>query len=100
MATKPQLAVGLDVGSSRTRVVACAVEDGHLRYLSHGLAPSGGWNKGRIVDGQAVADSIAAALADAERDAGITIESATIGIGGAGVQGAQGFQGVQGAQGF
>jgi len=71
-------------------VVACAVEDGHLRYLSHGLAPSGGWNKGRIVDGQAVADSIAAALADAERDAGITIESATIGIGGAGVQGAQG----------
>src|SRR4051812_8007126 len=86
---KPQLAVGLDAGSSRTRCVICALEGDHLRYLGHGLSVSAGWAKGRIIDQDAVADSLRAAITDAERGARVTVESATLGIGGAHVHGAQ-----------
>ncbi len=68
---QPPLAVGVDVGASRTRVVVCLLEDGGLRYLSHGLAPGAGWAKGRVIGQGSVAESIHAAVVDAERGAGI-----------------------------
>lgn len=83
------LAVGLDAGNSRTRCVVCALENGGLRYLAHGLAPSVGWSKGRIVDQVAAAESIRAAVTDAERGAHVAIESITLGTGGMEVRGAQ-----------
>ena len=58
MSSKKQLAVGLDVGSGRTRCVICAIENGGIRYLSHGLAPAAGWVKGRMSDPVAVAESL------------------------------------------
>ena len=42
MPGKTQLAVGLDVGSSRTRAVICALDGDHIRCLSYGLAVSAG----------------------------------------------------------
>ena len=90
MPTKPlQLAVGLDAGSSRTRCVICAIQGSEIRYLGHGLATSAGWTKGRITDQVAVAESLRAAVADAERGAQVSVESLTLGIGGADIQGAQ-----------
>ena len=89
MATKIQTCVGLDAGSSRTRCVVCALEGDRIRYLSHGLATSAGWHKGRVVDQGAVAESLRAAMIDAERGAGIGVESITLGIGGMHVHGAQ-----------
>lgn len=90
MAGKQQLAVGLDVGSSRTRCVICALQGDRLRCLSYGLAVSSGWTKGRITDQDAVAESIRAAVADAERGAKVSVEAATLGIGGRSIHGAQG----------
>ncbi|HEV2202531.1 MAG TPA: cell division protein FtsA [Bryobacteraceae bacterium] len=87
--TQLQLAVGLDVGAHRARAVVCALENGALRYLSHGLAPAAGWSKGRIVDQGAVAESIHAAVVDAERGAGVPVDAATLGVGGMEVRGAQ-----------
>jgi cell division protein FtsA len=84
-----QLAVGVDAGAHRTRAVVCLLENGALRYLSHGLAPSAGWSKGRIIDQGAVADSIHAAVVDAERGAGLPVDAATVGIGGMEVRGGQ-----------
>jgi cell division protein FtsA len=89
MATKMQLAVGLDAGSSRTRCVVCELNGDEIRYLSHGLAVSSGWAKGRVSDQAALAESIRAAVADAEHGAGVPIGSVTVGIGGAGIGGAQ-----------
>jgi cell division protein FtsA len=89
MAVKPQLAVGLDVGSSRTRCVVCLLEGDHLRCLSYGLSASAGWTKGRITDQEAVAHSIREAVLDAERGSGVTVEAVTMGIGGSSVRGAQ-----------
>lgn len=89
MASKTQLAVGLDVGSSRTRCVICLLEGEHLRCLSYGLSVSAGWAKGAITDQEAVAHSVREAVEDAERGAGVTVESVTLGIGGPSVRGAQ-----------
>ncbi|MGH9559080.1 MAG: cell division protein FtsA [Bryobacteraceae bacterium] len=89
MSAKTQLAVGLDAGSSRTRCVICALEGGQIRYVSHGLAESAGWAKGRVTDQEAVAESIRAAVIDAERGARVSVESATVGIGGMGISGLQ-----------
>jgi len=89
MSTKVQLAVGLDAGSARTRCVIGVIENGGIRYLAHGLAPSAGWSKGRMSDPVAVAESIHAAVTDAERGAQVAVDSVTVGIGGMEVRGAQ-----------
>lgn len=88
MTSKPQLAVGVDAGSSRTRCVIGVIENGGIRYLSHGLAPSAGWSKGRIVDQVAISESIRAAVTDAERGAQVSVEAITLGVGGMDVRGA------------
>jgi cell division protein FtsA len=90
MATKPVLGVGLDIGGLRTRMTVCLVENGQIRYLSAAEGESRGWVKGRIADQQAVADSIVAVLREAEARAGVQVESATVGVGGATVRGHNG----------
>src|SRR5579885_2255885 len=89
MTQKTQLAVGLDAGSSRIRCVICALDGDHIRYLSHGLAPSAGFAKGRVSDQEALAESIRAAVVDAERGAHVSVDAVTLGIGGAAIGGAQ-----------
>jgi cell division protein FtsA len=88
-ASRTQLAVGLDAGSSRTRCVICALEGDAVRYLGHGLASSAGWAKGRVTDQDAVAESMRAAVLDAERGAQASVESVTIGVGGMDIRGGQ-----------
>ena len=82
MAPKTQLAVGVDAGSSRTRCIVCTLENDQIRYLSHGLAHTAGWAKGRVSDQEALAESIRCAVVDAERGAHVSMESVTVGVGG------------------
>jgi cell division protein FtsA len=89
MASKTQLAVGVDPGSSRTRCIICALDGDQIRYLSHGLSHSAGWAKGRVTDQKALSESIRAAVTDAERGAQLSVEGVTVGIGGMSVCGAQ-----------
>lgn len=81
MPKSPSYLVGLDLGSSWTRCVAGVEEDGRLRCLSYGAARSGGWRKGVIIDQDPVVQSIEQAVAEAEENAGISIESAVVGVG-------------------
>ena len=90
MATKPIYAVGLDAGSTKTRLVVAVLEEGCLRFLGSAAVPSNGWSKGRIADQRAVADTIVAALREAEAKAGVSVEQAVVGIGGPTVRGANG----------
>jgi cell division protein FtsA len=88
MAAKTTYAVGLDAGSFRTRLAICSLEAGRLRLLGFSSVESQGWMKGRIADQRAVADSVLAALREAERSAGIPVNSAVVGIGGPTLRGA------------
>lgn len=88
MAEKIFQAVGLDLGSQHTRIVACILENSRIRFCGYGEYPSQGWVKGGIADQQAVAESIMGALAEAERTSGLPVEQAVVGIGGPTVRGA------------
>src|SRR6185369_16649658 len=90
MGAKPLYAVGLDAGSRRTRMVICVLEERRVRFLGYSNIESQGWAKGRIADQMAVADSILTALREAEAMVGVSLGSATVGMGGATVRGANG----------
>lgn len=82
MAAKPIYGVGLDAGSRRTRMVVVSLERENVRFLGYGAAESMGWLKGRIVDQSAAAESMLAALREAEASAGVSVEGAVVGMGG------------------
>ena len=88
MTARAFLAVGLDLGSGRTRAVACLVENERLRFLGHGECESRGWVKSRIADQNAVTDCVIAVLQQAETEAQTSIDAATVGFGGTTVRGA------------
>ncbi len=87
MANKVRLAAGLDLGSSSTRMVICALENESIRFLGWGEAPSHGWNKGKLHDQLALTGSIRAAMQEAERKAQVSPETVVVGIGGPNVTG-------------
>jgi cell division protein FtsA len=78
---KARLAVGLDFGSSCTRVVFCAVEGENIRYLGHGDAPVNSWAKGRLTDQTQLTQSLRFALEEAEARSRVSPEAAVIGVG-------------------
>jgi len=80
--SKTKLAVGLDLGSTTTRVVICALEGDTLRFLGHGEAPVHAWNKSRLSDREALSHSVRFALHEAELRAQASPESAVVGVGG------------------
>lgn len=82
MSIKTRLAVGLDFGSSYTRVVLCAVEGENIRYVGHGEAPVNSWSKGRLTDQNQLTESLRFALDQAEAQSRVSPESAVIGVGG------------------
>ncbi len=51
---KSKLAVGLDLGSTATRVVICALQDDSLRFLGYGEAPVQAWNRWRLAEQSAL----------------------------------------------
>ena len=79
---KKKLAVGLDLGSTSTRVVICALEEDTLKFLGYGVAPVQAWSRSRLSDQEALAHSIRFALHEAELRAQVSPESAVIGVGG------------------
>ena len=82
MSSKTKLAVGLDLGSSSTRVVICALEDFSTRFLGFGEAPVQAWTKARLGNQEALAESVRLALHEAEKKAQASPDSALIGVGG------------------
>jgi len=83
----PLYVAALDAGSAYTRYLVGAVERGRLRLLGAGRSLSQGWARGRIADLPAVVESLRSAIAEGERAAGVSPDSAVVGVGGAGVEG-------------
>jgi cell division protein FtsA len=82
LSAKTKLAVGLDLGSSSTRVVICALEDFTTRFLGYGEAPVQAWTKARLGNQEALAESVRLSLHEAEKKAQASPDSALIGVGG------------------
>lgn len=82
MGGKAKLAVGLDLGSTSTRILIGAIEEEGMKFLGYGEAPVQAWNRARLIDQTALAASIRRALGEAEHRAQVSAESAVIGVGG------------------
>jgi cell division protein FtsA len=74
---------GLDLGTTRTiAIVAEPGDDGELRILGLGSAPSRGIKKGVVVNLERTIQSIQEAVSAAEKQADVEVGSVTIGIAG------------------
>jgi len=75
--------VGLDIGTTKVAVVIAEPdEDGSLKVVGVGHAPSSGLRRGVVVHLENTVHSIKAAVAEAERMAGIPVRRVTAGIAG------------------
>jgi cell division protein FtsA len=81
--TEPKTIVGIDVGTTKIcTLVGEVYEDGQLRIIGVGVAPSRGLRKGVVVNVQEATEAITASVRKAERISGYEITSAFVGIGG------------------
>ncbi len=80
------ISVGIDIGS--TKIVACIgkVENGAIDIIGVGKSTNQGIKKGVIVDIEETVSSISAALEEAERMSGMSVQSAVVGISGPHIQ--------------
>lgn len=80
---KQNTIVGLDVGTTKVAVVVGHIEEGLIKIIGLGVAKNSGLRKGVVVDVEETVSAISAAIEQAERTSGETINSAFVGIGGA-----------------
>jgi len=85
--SKRNYLVGIDVGTAEVRVgLGEPRPDGTVNVIGLGLSPSDGVRKGVIVDLDKTVDAIATAVEEAERMAGLKIDSAYIGLKGLNIE--------------
>lgn len=88
MAKRPELVVGLDVGTAKVAaVVADSVPDGQIAVAGIGTAPCDGLRKGVVVNIEATVQAIASAVKEAEVSAGCEIHNVVASVGGAHIKG-------------
>ena len=84
----------VDAGSSKICVLVAELQDGVLRYRSHGIEAARGMRKGLIAELGPAAEAINRAALTAERGARESIETAVVGIGGTHVRGVNSRGGI------
>ncbi len=84
---KRNYVVGIDVGTAEVRVgLGEPRPDGTVNIIGLGLSPSDGVRKGVIVDLDKTVESIITAVEEAERMAGLKIDSAYVGLKGLNIE--------------
>lgn len=72
----------VDVGSTKTVVIIGQVQEGMVQIVGLGKAPNSGLRRGSVVDIEETVSSISAAIEDAERSSGLTVDSCFASVGG------------------
>ncbi len=86
MTDKHDTYVGLDMSGARTRCLIVAGDGPNLRYLGCGSMPPVQWDDEAGCEAQLTPESVLEAVCEAELEAGLTVVSAVVGIGGAQVR--------------
>jgi cell division protein FtsA len=88
MAKKPELLVGLDIGTAKVAAVVGEITpSGLLNVVGFGAAPSEGLRRGVVVNMEATVQAIASAVKEAELRAGCEIHSVFATVGGGQIKG-------------
>ncbi len=83
MGRNDRYVVGLDIGSTKICCVVAEVSADRIDVVGIGLTPSRGIRKGVVVNLDATVEAIKTSVEEAERVAGVDVESATLGVAGA-----------------
>ncbi|MEM6327733.1 MAG: cell division protein FtsA [Bacteroidota bacterium] len=87
MSENERLVVGVDIGTTKIcAVVASADEHGRIHVRGVGVADSHGLNRGVVVNIDKTVAAVQEAVAEAERAAGVSVESVVVGIAGDHIQ--------------
>ncbi|MGC8736931.1 MAG: cell division protein FtsA, partial [Dissulfurimicrobium sp.] len=88
MAERPcDILVGLDIGTTKICAVVGEVREDGIEIIGVGFHPSIGLKKGVVINVESTVKSIRKAVEDAERMAGMEIDSVCIGIAGSHIKG-------------
>lgn len=85
MQDNSQFIVGLDVGTSKIRVVVGLLNDGAISIVGTGEALSNGMRKGIVSDMTSLSQTIDQALGEAEKTSGFDIDAATVSLNGSSI---------------
>lgn len=80
--TQRNVAVGIDVGSTKIATTIGQLQENGIDIIGVGFAPSNGLRKGIVVDIEETVSSISASLEEAERMSGLPVNEAVVSIGG------------------
>lgn len=81
MTDKPDTYVGLDLSGSQTRCLVAAGDGAVLRYLGCGSMPPVRWDTEYDKEPQLTSDAVLEAVCEAERETGLTVVAAVVGLG-------------------
>lgn len=80
--SKEQIVTGVDIGSTKVVITTGTIKEGMIDIIGISKKPNSGMRKGMITDIEETVSSITAALDEAERMAGVPINSAYVSISG------------------
>jgi cell division protein FtsA len=97
---KPDIVVGLDVGTSKVCAVVAEIDRSMITILGTGISPAAGLRKGIIISIDAAVDSIRKAIREAEVSSGVGIKSVSVTFSGAHIKGfaSTGAVGIRGKE--
>lgn len=71
----------VDIGTSKVTCLIAEVDsDGNIDFVGHGLSPCSGLKRGALIDPEATVRAIEAAVNDAEREAGYSVNTVLISL--------------------
>lgn len=87
MIRKGEIVTGLDIGTTKICVIVAEVTGNEVEIVGCGISPSQGLKKGIVVNIDVTVESIRQAVEAAEAMAGVTLDSAFVGIAGSHIKG-------------
>lgn len=86
-AKNEQIVVGVDIGTTKVCAVVASTDDvGRVNILGMGMAESEGLNRGVVVNIDKTVGAVQQAVGEAERAAGVSVQSVIVGVAGDHVQ--------------
>ena len=78
---RTEILTSVDIGTSKvTCLIAEADQDGNIEFVGHGLSPCSGLKRGALIDPETAIQAISAAVNDAEREAGFSVNSVLVSL--------------------
>lgn len=78
---RTEILTSVDIGTSKVAcLIAEADTDGNIEFVGHGLSPCSGLRRGALIDPEATVRAIEAAVNDAEREAGYSVNNVMVSL--------------------